>query len=196
MLWLDGNAVEWNMIKKNWWHGAVKMSVNCDNICVSMLIKGHPLQKKALSSHLNQITYFVSVSKPPSPTISMLPPYVHKQRNFSVSCWAWWFIMWVWLWRQQGKLCVRWTRHGLVCLLPWLIIQSTSSRDQCMSYWGLVGTIKPPSDKLMIQDVSHQRDINLSSLSSSLLRKLIFPYTHVFASITSHILFTMSQHSK
>lgn len=50
-----------------------------------MLIKGHPSQKKALSNRLTQMTYFVSVSKPPSPNISMLPPYVHKQRNFSVS---------------------------------------------------------------------------------------------------------------
>lgn len=82
MLRLNGNAVEWNMMEKlmTW---PVKMSINCENICVSMLIKGYPLQKK---SHLNQITYFVSVSKHPSSTISMLLLCVHKQRNFSVSC--------------------------------------------------------------------------------------------------------------
>lgn len=48
-------------------------------------------------------------------------------------------------------------------------------------YWGFMGTVQAHSGRSMTQDAfHHRRYINLFSLGSSSLRKLIFPCTHVF----------------
>lgn len=92
--------------------------------------------------------------------------------------------------KRNYKMNKTWTDLS-IAIIDYLICQK--QRPVLYPYLGLVGTIQPHSDRLMTQDAFHRRrDINLSSLGSSLLRKSIFPCTHVFAGISFHILSIMS----